>query len=385
MTRLTRWPLFLGVLAAVAVAQEFELDLSNDGPAVPPELRPALVLLEVVAADQDPVTLGRARQLEAELLTALGKNEQFQSVAGPAIAKQKLGEQGTGCADFACFQNAIAALQVHRAARLTVQRSGVGSLVTVVGFDPAFNEVSKQSLDSDERAEKTFFGVAGKTQAQKDREFLRKLVPMVTNALKKLATANGKLVVENGDPAVKVLLDGKLLGAGRVEAVVQRGLHSVTIDAPAYEPFGKDVSIEPLKTANVEIRLAAKPVAVVQKPQSRGVPIFQRPGLYLALAGAIAAGVGFGLGASSQAVQQRIDQGGVPVQVTRAEAQGAATSAVLANVLVGVGGAALVGGVTWIILTPTPPPDPNSVEPTDLTPAAPSGPAGLTFSFGGTF
>jgi hypothetical protein len=58
---------------------------------------------------------------------------------------------------------------------------------------------------------------------------------------------------------------------------------------------------------------------------------------------------------------------------------------VLANVLVGVGGAALVGGVTWIILTPTPPPDPNSVEPTDLTPAAPSGPAGLTFSFGGTF
>ncbi|HEY1088428.1 MAG TPA: PEGA domain-containing protein [Archangium sp.] len=374
MTGLPRWPLLVGLLAVAAPAQEFELDLSGDGPAVPVELRPTLAVLEVVASDGDPVSVSRAKQLEGEVLAALQKSEQFKSV---------ITAPGTACVDFACFQAAATKLSVHRATRITLQKSGVGSLVTVSGFDPAFAQVSTQALDSEERAEKTFFGVAGKTQAQKDREFLRKMVPMVVNALKKLATANGKLVVENGDPGVKVLLDGVALGSGRVEAVVQRGLHSLTIDAPAYEPFGRDVSIEPLKTASVTVTLKAKPVAVQkQSESSRGVPILKRPGLYVALAGAVLAGVGFGLGASSQAVQQRIDRGGVPVGVTRAEAQGAATSAVLANVLVATGGAALVGGVTWIILTPTPPPDPNSLEPTDTTPA---GPSGLTLSLGGTF
>lgn len=382
MPRRPRWPLLLGLLAAAASAQEFELDLSGDStPAAPPELRPSLVVLEVIPSDSEPVSASRAKQLEAELLAALTKSEQYQSVLGPAAAKQGLGALPAACADFACFQSATSKLKVHRAVRVTLQKQGVGSLVTLVGFDPALPELVKTSLDSDERAEKTFFGVAGKTQAQKDREFLKKMVPMVQNTLKKLATPNGKLLIESGDPSVKLLVDGEPVGQGRQELIVQRGSHTVALDNDVYEPFTKDVNVEPLKTATVEVKLVAKPVAVKKVERPTGTPIFKRPGFYVALAGAIAAGVGAGLGASSQAVKQRLASGESPSPVTRTEAQGAATSATLANVLMGVGGAAVAGGIVWIIVTPTPV-DTNAAEPTDATGA---GPSGLTLSLGGTF
>lgn len=382
MSRRTRWPLLLGLVAVASAAQEFELDLSGDStPAAPAELRPSLVVLEVIATDAEPVSASRARQLETELLAALTKTEQFQSVVGPAAAKQGLGALPASCADFQCFQSAINKLKVHRAVRVLLQKQGVGSLVTLVGFDPALPEIVKSSIDSDERAEKTFFGVAGKTQAQKDREFLKKMVPLVQNTLKKLSTPNGKLVVESGDPGVKVLVDGEAVGQGRQDLIVQRGSHTVSIENSIYEPFSKDANVEPLKTATVDVKLIAKPVAVKKVEKPSGTPLFKRPGLYLALAGAIAAGVGAGLGASSQAVKQRLATGEMPSPVTRTEAQGAATSAVLGSVLMGVGGAAVAGGIVWIILTPTPV-DANAAEPTD---AALSGPSGLTLSIGGTF
>lgn len=382
MPRRTRWPLLLGALAAAASAQEFELDLSGDAtPAVPAELRPSLVVLEISAGDAEPVSASRARQLETELMAGLTRSEQFQAVLSPAAGKQGLGGLAGACADFACFQAATSKLKVHRAVRITVQKQGVGSVVTLVGFDPALPEIIKSSLDSDERAEKTFFGVAGKTQAQRDREFLKKMVPMVQNSLKKLATANGRLLIESGDPSARLLVDGEPVGQGRQELIVQRGSHTVALDNAVYEPFTKDVNVEPLKTAAVEVKLVARPVAVKKVERPTGRPIFTRPGFYVALAGAIAAGVGAGLGASSQSVKQRLASGGVPTPVTRTEAQGAATSAMLGSALMGVGGAAVAGGVVWMILTPTAV-DTNAAEPTDATL---SGPSGLTLSIGGTF
>lgn len=372
--------LVLGLAAATASGQDFELDLSEDSsPAVQQEFRPTLAVLEVIATDGEAVSESRARQLETELLEAVGKSDRFQSVLTPAQAKAQLGETPSNCSELDCFKAARAKLKVHRVVRLTVQRSGAGSLVTVVGLDPSLPALTRASLDSAEKAEKTFMGVAGRTQGQRDRDFLRKLVPMSLSALKKLATANGKLIVDNRDPAVTVFVDGEPVGTGRVEVVVQRGTRTVSIDGSVYEPFTQAVTIEPLKSASVDVRLVAKPLArPVAQVSTSSTPVTKRPGLYLALAGAVAAAVGVGLGVSTQGVQQRIDAGGRPVEVTRAEAVSAQTNAVLANVLVAGGAVMVAGGITWIILTPSAPT--TAGEPTDSP-----GPSGWTLQLGGNF
>ncbi|MDP2275007.1 MAG: PEGA domain-containing protein [Archangium sp.] len=367
--------------ASLASAQEFELDLTEDTtPAVPTTFQPTLALLEVVAAGGDEVSAGRARQLEAELLETLSKSGQFQTVLSSAEVKTQLGALPASCAELACFKAAREKLKVHRVARFTVQRAGAGSLVTMVGFDPSAPELARFSFDSAERAEKAFMGVAGRTQAQRDRDFLRKVLPGLRPALRKLSTANGKLIIDNRDPAVTVLVDGVPVGTGRVETAAQRGPRTVSIGGSTYQPFSQTVDVKPLETARVEVRLVARPLERVVAQGSSSVPLGGRPGLYLAIAGAIAAGVGVGLGVSTQGVQQRIDAGGRPVAVTRAEALDASTHAVLANVLVAGGAALAVGGITWVLLTPATRVDTNAAEPTES-----AGPSGWMLSVGGTF
>ncbi len=367
--------------ASLASAQEFELDLTEETtPAVPTTFQPTLALLEVVATGNDEVSSGRARQLEAELLAALSKGDQFQSVLSPSEAKAQLGELPANCTELSCFKAAREKLKVHRVVRFTVQRQGAGSLVTMVGFDPSLAELVRSSFDSAERAEKVFRGVTGRTQAQRDRDFLRKAIPRVRPALRKLGTANGKLIIDNRDSAVTVLVDGVPVGTGRVETVAQRGPRTVSIGGAAYQPFSQTVVVKPQEITQVEVRLVAKPLERVVAQSSTSVPVGRRPGLYLAIAGAIAAGVGVGLGVSTANVQQRIDAGGRPVAVTRAEALDASTHATLANVLVAGGAALAVGGITWVLLTPSTRVDTTAAEPTES-----AGPSGWMLSVGGTF
>lgn len=368
------WCCLLVLIATSAGAQEFELDLSEESPepTSPKELRPTLAVLEVVASEGDEVSKGRARQLQSELLALLNAGEQFQAVVPP-------GESPEHCADVACFKLACANLKAQRGAKVTVQRQGAGSLVTLLGFDPAEPQLIRVAIDSAEKAEKTFMGVAGKTQAQRDREFLRKVLPQLRSAFRKLAVRNGKVIVDNRDPGTPVLIDGEQVGLGRVEAVVSRGAHTVSIGGPLYEPFSQQITVKPLETVNVEMKLVAKPIARVDTRRTAAVPVFARPGLYVAIVGVAAAAVGVVLGLSTQDVQQRIDAGGRPVQVTRTAAMDAATNAVLANVLVGGGAALAVGGITWVALTPSR--ELTSVgEPTDN-----AGPPTWTLSLGGTF
>lgn len=368
----SRWWGLLALVAVSASAQEFELDLSDDtpGPTSPQELRPTLVVLEVVASEGDDVSTSRAKQLQSELLASLNKGQQFQAVLGPT---------GDHCTEVACFKLASTTAKAQRAARVTVQRQGVGSLVTLLGFDPAEPQLVRVVIDSAEKAEKSFMGVTGKTQAQRDREFLRKVLPQLRSAFRKVAIANGKVIVGNRDPGTPVLIDGQQVGLGRVEAVVPRGAHTVSVGGPVYEPYSQAITVKPLETVSVELQLKAKPLTRIETQKSESVPVFARPGLYLAIAGVAAAAVGVVLGVSTQGVQQRIDAGGRPVAVTRTEAMGAATNAVLANVLVGGGAALAVGGITWVALTPS---RANTTigEPTDSP-----GPPVWTLRMGGNF
>lgn len=393
-TSLIRRTLPLILLASVAGAQEFELDLTEEKPAVPTEFRPTLGVLSVKAADTEEVSASRARQLEAELLKQLGQGDLFQTVVEPSGARTALAADfasAEACTDYSCMEAAAKKLKVNRLVRLTVQKHGVGSLVTMYGYDPGFNEVLVVSGESGEKAEKSFLGVAGKTQAQKDREFIKKINPFVVQVQKTLSIPNGKIVIDN-DPSALVTVDGVEHGMGSVEVIAQRGTRTVKVTSPGYKPFTQTVTVESTKSVDVKVSLVAlplEPVVVVKPVEGPKGGIFARPGLYLALLGAAAVGVGIGFGQSAMKVKGLLDAGGDPIAVTRANAKAAPTSAMLANVLVGAGAAAVAGGVTWIILTPTPGGEPppaapktGTGEPTETTTP---GPSGAMINFGGTF
>jgi hypothetical protein len=374
------------LLSVGAFAQDFELDLTEEKPKVPDELKPSIAVLSVLPGDGDEVSLGRARQLETELNKHLVQVDSFKTVIEPAVTARMLGasaEASKKCLDYACFDAAAKALKVDRAVRVTVTRAGVGSIVTVYGFDPGFNEVLKLDQDSGEKAEKAFLGMTGKSQAQKDRDFLKKVSPFVKDAVSKLATANGKITVDNVDSNIAVLVDNVEAGTGSFEVVVPRGSHTVKVNADGYLPFEKSVTVEELKTVGVQISLVAKEIAVTKAPMGpQGTSFFARPGLYIALAGAIAAGVGVAFGQSAAAVNRTLATGGV-VALTRSQAKAGVTQALLANILVSVGAAAMVGGVTWVILTPSfggASGDKPKVEPTESTNVN-----GFVLEFGGRF
>ncbi len=383
-------PLIL--IASVAGAQEFELDLSEEKPAAtPPEYRPTLGVISVKAADKEDVSASRARQFEAELLKQLQQGDLLQTVIEPSAVKQQLGADfaaADACTDYACLEGVAKKLKVHRLVRLTVQKQGAGSLVTMYGWDPGFNEVLVVSQDSGEKAEKAFLGVAGKSQATKDREFLKKMQGFISQVQKTLAIPNGKIVVDNADPSAIVTVDGTEGGVGSVEVVVQRGIRTVKVTSAGYKPFEQTVTVEQAKSVEVKVSLVAIPIdpVVVQKPvETQGGGIFTKPGLYLTIVGAIAVGTGIALGQSAQAVKNKLQAGGDPVAVSRADAKNAPTNALLANILVGAGSAAVAGGVTWIIVT-LPPPPPKATktgtgEPTESSPA----PTGAFLSVGGSF
>lgn len=382
------------LISTFAGAQEFELDLTEEKPAVPTEFRPTLCVLSVKASDGDDVSSSRARQLEAELLKQLGQGDLFQTVVEPSSARTQLGAdfaKTETCTDYSCMEAAARKLKVNRLVRLTVQKHGVGSMVTMYGYDPGFNEVLVVSQESGEKAEKSFLGVAGKTQAQKDREFLKRINGFLVQVQKTLAIPNGKIAVDN-DPSAMVAVDGVEAGLGSLEVVAPRGIRTVKVTSPGYKPFEVTVTVEQAKTVGVKVSLVAlplEPVLVVKRVESTSGGVFTRPGLYLAVLGAAAVGVGIAFGQSAARVKGLLAAGGDPVGVTRADAKAAPTSALLANVLVAAGGAAVVGGVTWVILTPTPGGPPKAAprptgagEPTDATTP---GPSGAMINFGGSF
>ncbi len=375
------------LVARAALAQDFELDLSEEKPKVPAELKPSIAVLSVIAGDAEESSLGRARQLESEVLKQLVQSDEFQTVIEPATVAKTIGDGASAavqkCVDYACFDGAIKALKANRAVRFVVTRQGAGSVVTVFGFDPAVTAVLQTSQDSQEKAEKSFLGFAGKSQAQKDREFLKKLAPFIKDVLGKLATANGKIAIDNNEQSAVSQVDGVEVGTGTLEVVVQRGTHTVKVLADGFLPFEQTVTVEALKTVPVKVSLVAKPVEIKQvaKVEQPTDTIFTRPGLYVAAGGVVAAAVGVVLGQSASSVTTRIKAGGDPLAVTRAEAKAAQTNAILADVLVGVGAALVAGGVTWVVLTPTVGP----VKKPTIEPSESTGVNGAVLSFSGSF
>lgn len=339
------------------------LDLSSDGAGVAPAYRPVVAVLPVVTAagTADAVTLGRARILEAELVRLARADEGFQSVMAPSELDAKLGAEAASaraCLEWPCFEKAAAAAGVHRLLSGTVERLNTGANVTLRAYDPSLQELVVIKEEYAERAQRSFAGMGGKSQQQKERDFARAMAEPIAAVLSRIRTPNGRLVVECAEPAVEVWVDGRLVGSGATEVYVARGAHTVRTRSEEFLPFEQVVTVAAGADAKVTVVLVAKPLDSSARPATPapGVAIgavASRPGFIVAAAGVAAVVTGLVLGQLALAVEGRAappDANGI-VAITRAEAKLARTEALLANVLVAAGGAAVVGGGAWLAVS----------------------------------
>jgi hypothetical protein len=326
------WGALLVLIGTVARAQAIAW-------SVPPEYRPTLAVLEVAAADLDSIE--RAQQLEAELLALLADNEQFGRVT---LVRQQTFD--VGCTERKCFEAALAQLSVQRAARVTVERIDDGSRVTLLGLDPSLPELLRAQVDVPDSKG------ADRTPAERDLEFLDKALPQLRAAFWALAVPNAKLVVENADPALTVLVDGAIAGRGRVEVFRPHGDVLVSIGGTLYEASDHAVTLKPGETTTVELHLVAKAVVpvMVKKPYAG---LMTRPAAYVAMSGLTLLALGAGFGFGTLVTGARLAEPGAPVQVTRLDAMNAPAQAIVANVLIAAGVALSAGGIAWIALTPS--------------------------------
>ena len=180
-----------------------------------------------------------------------------------------------------------------------------------------------------------FAGLAGKPRAQSDKEFVKKATPTFMEVLQKLGTPLGKIAIDVIDTNAVTTIKGKEAGTGNFEKVLPVGNYELVTTTTDYEPYQTTVKVEPQKLTTVRVTLIARaltvaPVTTVKRDDGRP-SAFKRPGLYIAIAGIIAAGVGIALGQSAKGVESRSaqlnDMGVSPI--TRAEANGATTNALL--------------------------------------------------------
>lgn len=345
---------WFGVAAAAAQEAELELDLTAPETKVPEALKPSLAILAVASLDADPLMAERAGAIEASLQELIGQSQQYRSVVSPAGAAGRLGPRAArfqGCTDYACFEEAIGVLEVDRAVRVTVEPSGGGTLVTLQGFDAGFSAVVTVSEAVPE-------GLG--SRAKRVRDLVQRLTPFLRNAVSRLATPNGRIDVRCKDPGATVSVDGLTVGMGPTELIAQRGRHAVRVTSAGALPFEATVDVRALETARVDVQLVPRPPAPVEPLPLVPVPLARRPGLYVAAGGLVAAVTGVALGQVASGVAARMNVTADPLPVTRTEAKAAAAEATLANVLVPLGLAAMVGGGAWFFLQP---PTPSAAPP----------------------
>jgi hypothetical protein len=266
---------------------------------------------------------------------------------------------------------------------------GGESKLQLWGFDVGRGGFVTVEASSREQALKQqmggFAGLPARTQGQKDADFLPRVQAAVQSLVQTLSTPLGTLAVQSYEPDVEVSANGQKLGQGSFSVRLPAGDYLLRAEGRTVYPWEGKVTVEPLKTAEVSPELKAKAlpkrapveVAEVVVPQPEARPLVQRPGFYVALAGAALAGAGAWFGMQVVDLEARALAGrqGTVFGVTRTELLAGQQNAWLANVLGGVGAAALAGGTVWLLVAP------GTVEP---APGAGAG-GGVTVGVGGSF
>jgi hypothetical protein len=386
-------------LAALPCLAEEELGLDLSEAEVPEEFRPALAVIGVSPVEgSEPREVARAKLLEAELMRQVTDNAKFGRVLLPAEVADALGPDAAAaraCAEVNCLKALAEKLAVQRVISATVAKGGSTSLLTVLGADTTLTAAITATAESGEKAEKQmiggFTGLTGKSSAQKDKDFVRKSTPVFFDVLNKLSTPLGKLVVDCFENTAETTLDGKVVGKGSFSMLLPHGAYKLVTTGDGFLPFEKNVKLESMKVENVRVTLVArpleKPVAAASSKPAKSASIFERPGLYVAAAGVVAIGIAIGLGASTLSVTDKDANGDGVLDVTRSQVKSAQGAAIAADLLYGVGGAAIIGGGLWMLLTPS---KKTAAEPTGPRPSDEpdaGGASGFTFMIGvsGTF
>lgn len=385
--------LTLVVPLAASAQDELGLDLSEE--KTPAEFRPSVAFIGITPDTAEEPLAVRAKLLEAELGKLISESERFATVKMPVDAAA-VSTTARKCLDFACLEGLAEKLGVHRIILGTLAKSGPGTVLTLNGFDPTLPAVLPMTIESGEKQEKAqmggFAGIAGKGQAQRDKEFLAKTKGPFNEMLKKIATPLGKLSVDVIEQKAVTRLRGKELGTGSFEKAMPVGTYELEVTADGYMPFNGTATIEPAKRAEVKVTLVAKEIERVETPvvTSEPAPVFyKRPGVYLALAGAILMGVGFTFGAMAKSTENRAvdgDRDGI-IDITRSQANTARTQALLANIFVATGAVALAAGAVWAFVIPLIPMKSGGQAPSGPSPGDPNEGSGfgLQAAFGGTF
>jgi hypothetical protein len=337
---------FVGAIAALAfpnaaVAQGMGLDLTREGP----NLGPSLAIVTVGLTEQDAGLSQPVERALAYIATARGA---FSRVVSEDQVRELL--KGTDvpvqdCRDASCLTTLSHRLRVDR---VLIAELNSGAL-RVVAFDWAGGVLLERTISRD--------ALGGGNP--------RRLEPTVGPLLQKLSTPLGELVVTTNLDRTQIQWGSWLIGEGRsFHGTVPAGTQTVRITSPGYEPYEETVTVAPGGKAEVEAEVlpltASTPVAEVEeefdpKPRRRsGKSVWERPGLYAALAGAVVLSVGLAFGVAANGAGSKIQDadgnGEIDPGITRAEALAAQRNAALANVIGAVGALGMSAGVGWLVL-----------------------------------
>jgi hypothetical protein len=224
------------------------------------------------------------------------------------------------------------------------------------------------------------------------RRFQKDLDEAVPRMLRGEREARGTVTIESNLPDAQVSLNGEFVGTPPVKLTLKPGKYEVKLERKKYLPVTRLIGVEANADATERIPLLLIPGEIADPLPGVGAgkqaPAGDRPGARIGVAtwifGALTvatAAVGLAFGIIAHGQDQKLLDGYNATTFTyagtRADAQGAAQNALLANVFYGAAGACLVATVIFGIV------DGLSQPAVQVAPSVTSSGAGLTF--GGRF
>lgn len=383
MSTTLRTALAAGLLlcASSARAQDLGLDLS-DGP----DLRPSIAVVGIgTPNDADAASKARADKLAKALVAATRKTSWFVKVVEPEECAKTLGDAyaaALSCDTADCLVDLARQLGVDRVLASQIEFPADGPNLKLSAVDAGPGESSLEVVDV--------------LSQGKPAGFERSVAQAFKPLLQKLSTPLGTLKVVPSEPGATVEVNGRVLGTGTVEKPLAAGSLKVRVTAPDFQPYEITFTLEPKGKQTVEAGLQKKllsaapqageaPPVETSKPSEPSTPFYERGGLYLAIAGLAAVGVGVAYAVRANDVKSRMtdaNKDGV-MDVTRWQRNQAIKDAQLANILMGAGGGVALGGALWFIFEPAPGMPGKEKEPGGPRPEPTPVPVGVLLKIGG--
>lgn len=229
------------------------------------------------------------------------------------------------------------------------------------------------------------------------RRFQKDVEVAVPGFLRGEREARGTLTITATSPNAQVTINGEFMGVAPLTQTFKPGKYEVKVEKPKYLPVKRLVNVEANQKSVEEFRMLLIPG---QKAEDDVAPLVGKqeeqkdsgggfspsaPTIVAGIAtvGAFGAGIAFGLlsNSTSSELKKNYDPVTDTYAGTRAQALDAQKNALIANVMYGVAGAALIATVIFVVLDVKRPVDGDTQL--EVTPVAAPGAGGLIL--GGRF